>query len=394
MKKLTIAILTGIMMLTATGCGDLTTPIPSSYKTMTYQDVSFGIPQTFVDTATVISALNEDFANNESYIYENENEYMFFNMNSIIVICEKGTNFGDDATSDSICDAWFTPTQKKWVKEKKDSYIKKEIPATCEISITKTLYGSYVGKLTTLSDGTNEYALYAGVVAPSLKEASSRQKDVIDNIVNTFNWNSFSSTTASDNPNAVVVEGVSEPEVETPVVEETTPAEPTTPKVSFEPRNAPIGNPLSVGEIGVCFTGIKSDQQLTANSFRVDKIYKDEEAISLLKNLLKEEYTSPREGTVWNVLEYSTEKSPFTDEGYINIKLRGFGGKPLTFRGVKYTKRTYDYLDNVKEDNVFSKCYCYYEVPVGCTEYLLEFGIHDNNIEGLKEIEGTYLLVE
>ena len=96
---------------------------------------------------------------------------------------------------------------------------------------------------------------------------------------------------------------------------------------------------------------------------------------------------------MWNVLEYSTEKSPLADDGYVNIKLRGNDGNNLIFEGMTYTQRTYDYFDEIQEGEVYTRCYCFYEVPKGCREYLLEFGIHDNNIEGLKNIEGSYLRV-
>ena len=60
---------------------------------------------------------------------------------------------------------------------------------------------------------------------------------------------------------------------------------------------------------------------------------------------------------------------------YTNICLRGLDGGTLRYRGVGYSKRTRDILGEMKPGGEgYGNLYCYYAVPTGCTEYMLEAG--------------------
>ena len=80
------------------------------------------------------------------------------------------------------------------------------------------------------------------------------------------------------------------------------------------------------------------------------------------------EYFAPADGCTFHVAHYKLDMSNCMGTGYLNVKLRGMHGENLRFRGIEYTSRTY--VITVSEDEY----YCFYEVPNGCKEYVLECG--------------------
>lgn len=75
-----------------------------------------------------------------------------------------------------------------------------------------------------------------------------------------------------------------------------------------------------------------------------------------------------RVGTHLESIDYKIES---LDEDYQEvvtaIKLKGLDKEKLTYMGIKYSSKTYSY-------NTDGYVRCYYEVPNGCNEYLLEIG--------------------
>ena len=58
--------------------------------------------------------------------------------------------------------------------------------------------------------------------------------------------------------------------------------------------------------------------------------------------------------------------------GYVNVRFTGLDGEKLYYKGIGYSKRTYDINNNVQTDGTLSSGHiAYYPVPNGCTDYML-----------------------
>ena len=86
----------------------------------------------------------------------------------------------------------------------------------------------------------------------------------------------------------------------------------------------------------------------------------------MLKKILGESFVPAGAGTTWNVVEYDVDY-PDDERPYLNALFTGMDGNNLRLRGIKYSKRT-------KQLSYDDKHYLYYEVPNGCSQYLIKFG--------------------
>lgn len=80
---------------------------------------------------------------------------------------------------------------------------------------------------------------------------------------------------------------------------------------------------------------------------------------------------TPEEGTHFECVEYSLNHSPKEEFYYVNIYVKGYDGSRLSYKGITFPKRTYDYYDFMTP--TFEKIYCFYAIPDGLDQYSLEF---------------------
>ena len=118
------------------------------------------------------------------------------------------------------------------------------------------------------------------------------------------------------------------------------------------------------------------DKKETVNPIiSVKRIYTGAQAIDLIKQYCASTkdfvYFDAPVGCSWHVAEYALSYVGCSSEPYINIKIKGLDGEPLVYRGVPYSKKSYDI--NTGE----GMKHCFYAVPNGCTEYALECGTGD-----------------
>lgn len=160
-----------------------------------------------------------------------------------------------------------------------------------------------------------------------------------------------------------------------------------------DPKQSTAFTPLKVGEWGVGSV-MKADYSMDFTAVYIDNIYTGEDATKLIKDNSGRK-TTPKEGTSFVVVEYTTDVS--SKEGYLDIRFCGVDGEKLVQRGISYTQRTYDMLDGEKESKdahnltTYTKRYAYYEVPTGCKEYLLSFGYRIPGLEDQLEA-ANYLI--
>ena len=113
------------------------------------------------------------------------------------------------------------------------------------------------------------------------------------------------------------------------------------------------------------------------------QLYVGTEAIDIVKAYCRSGassyvYEDAPDGYSWHVLEYTLETDP--EELYVDIKLKGLDGEKLKFRGVTVSSRTRDIFSYcTKTESGFEKLYCYYAVPNGCMEYMIECGTRVND---------------
>ena len=146
-------------------------------------------------------------------------------------------------------------------------------------------------------------------------------------------------------------------------------------------NSSSIYNLLNLGDIGIAMTKITDTNEYGMVNICIDNLYTEQKAIDIIKDELSKEnrsYEEPPAGCTWNAIKYSLG-TPL-DQAYINIKLKGFDGEKLKYRGIVYTQRTYDLYGSIKENNGnYTNIYCYFAIPNGCKEYMLECG--DGTIE-------------
>ena len=142
---------------------------------------------------------------------------------------------------------------------------------------------------------------------------------------------------------------------------------------------------LSIGATGTFQALNNTGDQFEAENITIENLYTGADAINIIKEYCNSKecpykYEDAPAGTSWHCIEYTIDRQP-TDL-YANIKILGLDGELLKHRGVSYTSRTHDiFYKMTSSDGRYSKMYCYYAVPNGCKEYMLQVGdyIEDAN---------------
>ena len=125
-------------------------------------------------------------------------------------------------------------------------------------------------------------------------------------------------------------------------------------------------------------------------SMQITDHYTGNDAVKLIKDYCNSTqaryiYQAAPVGTHWEAVKYSVD---FTgsgiSNGYVNVRFTGLDGEKLYYKGIGYSKRTYDINNNVQTDGTLSSGHiAYYPVPNGCTDYMLVCG------DGTEETAGS-----
>lgn len=146
----------------------------------------------------------------------------------------------------------------------------------------------------------------------------------------------------------------------------------------------------SLAKVGddVLSSGIDIDGNFQIVLVSISSYYNEETAMDIIKNGVKKDglykYFDAPDGCHYEAIEYSVSGSA-TDSVYVNFKIVGIDGQSLKYKGITYGSRTYDILSTseYKKDG-YTKRICYYPVPNGCKEYVLQFGESGNQIGYVK----------
>lgn len=365
----------------------------------------FAVSKDRAEAATAVTEISKNvkFLDYETYSYRNgEDLYILFNMNDFIVIAKKGTSFNLSSTdvsesfaNNNLQGIWFEETSK--VKKKDNTYT---VEVNAEVTITNTLYNDFKGKLVTIEDSEEEWALFTGY-AYERDDSEETVKYIASSFVTVSNEYDVTYDTVLDIDTCTVVdvaETVPQKETESSaeeVVEEVAVEEPSE-TVSEEPDGESLSaestrrqvvedeslaysstkySMLPVGSIG--FMQIENEDTTYPEIayINVIGINDSEETAKLI-----EEYTSnpdnkkfmmPEvpEGCHLESVEYKVRYAS-NERSYVNIKLMGVDGDVLRYRGLPYSSKTYDINKEITEENDWYDGYvAFFVVPNGCTEY-------------------------
>lgn len=436
-KKLIAGILL-INMMVLTGCGaSLYEDNKSDYTQVTAVDgVVFDMPEAYLSAATAVTAIsNEVDYGTDTYLYKDGSaNYLMFNIGYVVVAVKSGTTFDLYNTADVEASVTGNDINGIWLRcdgknleyketGKEDNY-KLIADVIGDVSVTPTVYGRFAGKLAYVSSDSYECSMFVGILGDSNEELSTSEQRVVEHIAKSlaisedFNDTQYDTqydtqnntqdetetavkseietteTLLSENETETESHGIDlqlVPESET-TVEESNSKQDDIPKdseksyVTVESNQktteggtySDIYHLLGIGDTGRLFSLSNDGQSLEIAYLTVNNLYTGEEAENIIKKYCNSaeclyEYEDAPAGYSWHVIEYTTDTAP--EDLYIDIRLRGLDGGKLKFRGVAASERTHDIsVYTAKTENGYEKQYCYYAVPNGCTEYMLECG--------------------
>lgn len=413
------------MTFILTGCGSRAVykPLSSDYKAVdSIEGCVFGIPVPFSEKATAITRVtkNGDYDASTLYSYKNGNDqYLMFCMDSFIIIAQKNVDFdfssGDylkSVETGTIMGMWLHPIEKADVETGKNEKAGKVVvESIAEITMTDTLYGDFVGKFAYVSNGKDNWAIFCGCPGEKYEELDKERLNVINNVVyslapyekennvpeyevvvkgGTVSSNILPATSVSENNNVQTSISQNDVEKEDNIIISN---QNENSRITGVPYDSSIYDMLKVGDCGYLYVASEEKGNCVQPIIKVEEIYKNAEDI--VKEYCKESvdysYQGAPIGCHWEAIKYSVDYTGCGELPYINIKLCGVDGETLKYHGIPYEKRTYDIFDNVTEDGTtMLNAICFYAVPNGCEEYVLECG--DGTVE-MPDIKSAYYYI-
>lgn len=194
-------------------------PKEGAYKTIYDVDgISFMANTNILSRATAVSEISEnmDIERDMYYVYKDQNTYLFFCLNEIVIAAQKGTEFHfneyetkeDAVGNSSIAGLWFQVNGNKLEYEDKTPFIAN---VNGGLVISNELYADYIGQMAVVSDGSTEWALYVGVpgLDTKFKDLSSNTRSSISTIAKSLVLSNEKPVIEEDTYEVVVNSGVS-----------------------------------------------------------------------------------------------------------------------------------------------------------------------------------------
>ncbi len=205
-KKFILIVMTAVLSagMILGGCskstngGDMIIQRPEGYKDITdVNEIAFSVPSYFSSQATAITKVDQDseLDPNTLYMYSDGGQsFLLFCMNQVMIAVQRDTGFNFQNAEDKSSALSNSGILNIWMKRegKKDfdyqdvtdgSSYKIIGTVTAEAVITTDLFGDYVGKMSVISNGENEWGLFVGVPGSKYDELDKSKKEIITNIV-------------------------------------------------------------------------------------------------------------------------------------------------------------------------------------------------------------------
>ena len=150
-------------------------------------------------------------------------------------------------------------------------------------------------------------------------------------------------------------------------------------KIDNKAYSSSIYSMLSLKDNGIITEYDIATGELVTPIISIRRVYTGKKAVDKILQYCEDSgdfnYFEPPIGCSWHVAEYYILWKGSTVKPYINIKLKGLDGEILKYKGIKYNKRTYDIFTYKEEkDDIDGNLFCFYAVPNGCRDYVLECG--------------------
>jgi len=360
-------------------------------KIDTLNGVEFCVNSSVLNKATAVTQISNkvDFMTNLYYVYKDTDRYLLFNMNGLVVIAEKGTHFNfatattpqEAVKKGRICGIGFDAAPGGLNLKSSENRHFCEVSA--EVTITNTLYNDFYGYLCVVTQNNEEWAIFTGVTGnlDYINEDTREQLEYMASSIRTT-----VSYTAEKNPFYAIDIDTYDKEDVTILQPEKNESDGT--DIGMDMNNqeviikevgkaytSNIYSLLSIGDKGILNAINQITTQFDEVIIDITDIKIENEAESYLEALMGEDYVPPAEGCRYHMITYDLYSKSDADLPYVNIKLRGLDGNNLVYRGIKYSKKTCDAFNNINDIGKKTEGYiCYYEIPNGCYEYVLECG--------------------
>ena len=200
----------------------------------------------------------------------------------------------------------------------------------------------------------------------SLNELKNKTNNILNNITNT-NANSQTNTNTSTNTNTNT----------------------TNTSTVTDAKTSTRENPLTKGTWGIASkysTEAGEDEEVYV---KVTNIVRGDEAKKAVQDYVNKSsfytYQEPKEGLEWVVVDYDLDYANFTkssigEDARVTVSLKGSGTRTsVVYNGMTYIL-TSTYIgpsDYVKTQTATGKVA--FQMPIGCTEYVMKFGSDDDN---------------
>lgn len=358
---------------------------------------SFYINSEFIDRATAVVEISDsvNFEKNQFYSYSNgSDKYLLFNMSSLVVAAQKGTSFHINTAEDKqqalknsdLLNIWFDKgTDDFDCKTENDVTVTK---VAASVSINKTTYGDYCGELINIEKSGEEWSLFVGVPGQKYDDISKAASQGIDTIINSFSLTD--ETAGSDQIYAVSISGNSDKNA-VEIKEGNTGSDADSLNLNNQKeivnKNGEMAytsspyNMLSIGDNGLL--SIFNDQTTRYEDAIIcpKEVYRGTDAEAIIKDFCETtkqyEYNPCENEYMWEVIQYDLNYvyCDNAQDGYVNITLCGVDGKSLVYKDNIISGRTYDMTYKAEKDGDWIRnLYCYYQIPIGCTQYCIMAG--------------------
>ncbi len=420
MKKLTLkaACLVMSMTMMLTACGNKKAAsyedAGEGYTTVSSVDgITFNIPLEFSSKATAVTRIanDQEFTTDGIYSYANgEDEYMFFCMDELVILANKGTSYNFLGTevkesalsSSSVIDSMCSKLGKKFsYTESTDDGVYKIIGDVAEnISITTELYGDYVGRLAVIEDGTTEWSVLAGVKGSSLSDISKEQLAVIDTVVSSMKATHGENVIQTNTPDYDVV--INDREVTAAASEKSIPI---SSEESVEIEDEPVATEKPVEEDNkedevILDLGDAGDEKEVKEELQPEEPIKDEAAPKETEVAIAESDEKVRTNQKERDL---TEEKVYSSGIYSLLKVGNYGimvgsdangevNYPIVHLKAVYSGN--DAVEIVKMQAASTTRYDYFEAPLGYSWQVAEYDIIYTGAEPGHEIDVRMLGVD
>lgn len=231
--KRKISLLTIIIMIMTllVGCGGLYDSSKEGYTAVTnIEQVNFEVSSSWAQAATAITNIRETDEYDGLFVRKTEDTYILFDMSSILIACSRsyydfqGNESVETLEAHDINNVWLKATDNKlnYDTSKKNGVYKIIADAKADYSVTPTQYATFTGKMASISNGNEEWSIFAGAMSTNL---SSSQKKTIEHIVKSFKFNSDAVESSEDTKSTEEVEDTTTEEAPIEEVTDDTEAE-------------------------------------------------------------------------------------------------------------------------------------------------------------------------